>query len=185
LTRQYGTDLKELTKLPFESFNGSEHNMNCMRAATLATSIAPIWLLASASEAPFESENARNEAESTDDQIRVLIVEDEILLAIDMRSMLENNGCTVVGLASSAEQAVKIAERERPDLVLMDVRLEGQRDGVDAAIEIRNLFDIPSLFVTANADARIQERAQPARPFGFIMKPFSESMLLRALRALE
>lgn len=155
----------------------------------LSMSSAPfastVWFFPSGRDNPVHPKDSAKDTDESTDQVRVLIVEDEILLAIDMRTMLEANGCTVVGIAASADQAISVAERERPDLVLMDVRLEGQRDGVDAAIEIRQRLDIPSLFVTANADARTQERAQAARPFGFIVKPFSEMMLLKALRALE
>ena len=144
-----------------------------------------IWCSPSASNDSVHPKGSRNDEDETTDQVRVLIVEDEILVAIDLRAMLEANACTVVGIAASADQAIRMADRERPDLILMDVRLEGARDGVDAAIEIRERFDIPSLFITANADARIQERAQAARPFGFIVKPLSETMLLRALRTLD
>ena len=154
-------------------------------AGFMANPSAPIvWFVPSSSDNSERHAGTRKEGTDTSpDSIRVLIVEDEILVAIDTRSMLETNGFVVVGVAASAEHAINVAEKERPDLVLMDIRLDGARDGVEAAAEIRQRFDIPTIFVTANADARIRERAKAARPIGFLVKPFNEAMLLRAMGA--
>jgi CheY-like chemotaxis protein len=93
-------------------------------------------------------------------------------------------GYEVIGSAVSASGAVAKAEHERPDLVLMDIRLIGDRDGIDAALEIRQRFDIPSLFITAFADQSMQARAVPAQPVGFLRKPIDAASLLKVLRNL-
>jgi CheY-like chemotaxis protein len=112
---------------------------------------------------------------------RILIVEDEMFVAMDIDLVVERAGHHAVGFAGTAERAVALADELRPDLVLMDIRLRGRRDGVDAAIEIRQRFDIPSLIVSAFTDVRTRERAAPARVLGFITKPFDHALLEIAL----
>jgi len=91
-----------------------------------------------------------------------------------------------VAPAATAEEAIKLAETARPNLVLMDIRLADDSDGVTAAVEIRQRFDIPSLFVSAHADPVARKRAVAARPSGFIEKPFTpESLALAIEAALE
>jgi CheY-like chemotaxis protein len=116
--------------------------------------------------------------------LRILIVEDEILIALDMRELLEGSGHVVVGIADSADHAIATALRERPDLVLMDIALAGTRDGVDAALELRKRLDVPSLFITAHPDLAMRERAEAARPLGVLAKPLDEGMLRRVLARL-
>jgi CheY-like chemotaxis protein len=117
-------------------------------------------------------------------ELRVLIVEDEAFVRLDLEHALTSAGYVVIGSAVSADDAVSKAEHARPDLVLMDIRLVGDRDGIDAALEIRERFDIPSLFITAFANQRMQERAAPARPVGFFQKPIDPVSLLGALKKL-
>ena len=112
---------------------------------------------------------------------RILIVEDEMFVALDIEAAVIKAGHKVVGFAGSAERAVAMADELRPDLVLMDVRLPGNRDGVDAAIEIRQRFDIPSLIISAYSDAETRQRAAPAGALGFISKPFDHALLSLAL----
>lgn len=112
---------------------------------------------------------------------RVLIVEDEWVLAALAEAALEDAHCTVVGIATSADEAVTLAEAERPDLVLMDVRLCGLRDGIDAAREIRERFGIRSLFVTANSDPETRQQGRKADPAGWIQKPVSSGDLAAAV----
>lgn len=112
---------------------------------------------------------------------RVLIVEDEWVLAALAEAVLEDAHCTVVGIATTADEAVMLAEAERPDLVLMDVRLRGSRDGIDAAREIRERFGIRSLFVTANSDPEIRQQGGRADPAGWIQKPVSGGDLAAAV----
>lgn len=112
---------------------------------------------------------------------RILIVEDEMFVAMDIELAVIKAGHRVVGFAGTAERAIALADELRPDLILMDIRLAGARDGVDAAIEIRQRFDIPSLIISAHADAKTRERATPARALGFIAKPFDHALLAVAL----
>jgi two-component system, response regulator PdtaR len=112
---------------------------------------------------------------------RILIVEDEMFVAMDIELVVEKAGHQVVGFAGTADRAVALADELHPDLVLMDIRLRGERDGVDAAIEIRQRFDIPSLIISAFSDAPTRERAGPARVLGFISKPFDRALLEIAL----
>jgi CheY-like chemotaxis protein len=113
--------------------------------------------------------------------LRVLIVEDEIFIALDAKSLLQSLGHTVVGIAVSADDAVRRAERERPDVVLMDIRLSGPRDGIDAADEIQRRFGISSIFVTANTDAQTRARAAAVAPLGFLEKPLTRLRLQSGL----
>jgi two-component system, response regulator PdtaR len=108
---------------------------------------------------------------------RILLVEDEMFVAMDIERVVEKAGHEVVGFAGTAERAVALTDELRPDLVLMDIRLRGQRD----AIEIRKRFDIPCLVISAFTDAQTRERAAPARVLGFISKPFEPSILEVAL----
>jgi two-component system, response regulator PdtaR len=112
---------------------------------------------------------------------RILIVEDELFVAMDIELVVQRAGHAVVGFAGSADRAIALAEECQPDLVLMDVRLAGTRDGIDAAIEIRRRFDIPSLIISGRADPITRERAKPARVLGFIPKPFDHALLEIAL----
>lgn len=114
---------------------------------------------------------------------RILIVDDEMWAALDMEWVVRSLDHDVVGPAATAEKAIELAETARPDLVLMDIRLAKESDGVAAAVEIRQRFDIPSLFVSAHGDPFMRSRAAAARPLGFIEKPFSPETLARAIEA--
>ncbi|MCX6620977.1 MAG: response regulator, partial [Acidobacteria bacterium] len=102
---------------------------------------------------------------------RVLIVEDEALIALDLKSRLECAGYSVVGVADSMEEALALVEKKSPDIVLMDIRIRGEHDGIETAARIRRCYDIPVIFVTAYADRETLERAKLTEPFGYIMKP--------------
>ncbi len=108
---------------------------------------------------------------------RVLIVEDEKIIALDLQRRLEKFGYSVVALASTATEAVEAALEYLPDIVLMDIMLGGDRDGVDAAIEIKDQYNVPIVFLTAYADERTVERAKKAEPVGYVLKPFKEREL--------
>jgi len=108
---------------------------------------------------------------------RILIVEDEKIIALDLQRRLEKYGFEVVELASTAEDAVLAAAASKPDIILMDIMLGGERDGVDAAIEIKEHLNIPIVFLTAYADEKTVERAKKAEPVGYVLKPFKEREL--------
>jgi CheY-like chemotaxis protein len=114
---------------------------------------------------------------------RIVVVEDDAFIRLDLTTHLRAAGHTVVGTAASAAEAVRVVENERPDLVLMDVRLLGDRDGIEAATEIWQRFAIRSLFVSANLDAAARAKASAANPVGFLEKPFTPRSLLEAVSA--
>jgi DNA-binding response OmpR family regulator len=102
----------------------------------------------------------------------ILIVEDEGLIALDLKRELEAVGYTVVMIADNGDEALQSAELLRPSLVLMDIRLRGALDGIETADQIRRRFHIPVMFVTAYADPETLLRARITGPFGYIVKPF-------------
>ncbi len=107
---------------------------------------------------------------------RILIAEDERLLADELQDRLTHLGFTVVGIAATADDAVARARQAAPDLVLMDIHLKGERDGISAAIAIASL-DVPVIFLTAHSDAATVERAKAAAPVGYLIKPIREREL--------
>ena len=111
------------------------------------------------------------------DSIRVLIVEDEGIVATDIQERLVAVGYQSVGWADDAARAIAITEAQRPDIVLMDIRLPGLRDGIQAAEEIGRRFQIPVVFLTAYSEEATLERAKLAQPFGYILKPFNDREL--------
>ncbi|MFP4152241.1 MAG: EAL domain-containing protein [Alkalispirochaeta sp.] len=108
---------------------------------------------------------------------RVLIVEDEKIIALDLQRRLEKFGYRVVHLASNADDAVSSALEYHPDIILMDIMLGGDRDGIDAAIEIKSHINTPIVFLTAYADENTVDRAKKAEPVGYVLKPFKEREL--------
>jgi two-component system cell cycle response regulator len=113
---------------------------------------------------------------------RILIVEDELVVARHLELTLQDGGYQVVGVAASAGQALFVAGRERPDLVLMDIRLRGHVDGVDTAAMLRAEFGVPVVFVTANTDDATLERALEVGAVGFLAKPFDSRRLHHAIQ---
>jgi CheY-like chemotaxis protein len=112
---------------------------------------------------------------------RILIVEDEHIVAMGIKRMLKSLGYTVTGVASSGEDAISKAESTFPDIVLMDIMLKGDMDGVEATREIKARFDIPVVYLTAYSDNNILERAKITEPFGYIIKPFDEKDLYSSI----
>ena len=102
----------------------------------------------------------------------VLVVEDEGLIAMDLRRHLENIGYVVPTVAKTADEAVRLNRIHLPDLILMDIHLKGTKDGIEAAAEIRTTSDVPIVFLTAYADPATVERAKSTEPVGYMMKPF-------------
>jgi PAS domain S-box-containing protein len=102
----------------------------------------------------------------------ILIVEDDIIVANNLQDRLKGLGHTVCGIASSGEEALAIAAKTRPDLVLMDIKLRGTMDGVSAALGIRSHYDIPVVYLTGYADDVTLQRAKISEPYGYILKPF-------------
>lgn len=103
---------------------------------------------------------------------RILIVEDEIIVASDLEIRLEKMGYSVCGLASSGQEAMTLARTHKPDIVIMDIVLKGELDGIETAALIRSEQNIPVIFLTAYADEHKLERAKPIEPYGYLVKPF-------------
>lgn len=117
--------------------------------------------------------------------LRIMIVEDEALIAMDLEMTLEDLGAEVVCKASSASEAVRLARQYQPDCATMDINIHGDRDGVSAAIELFQMLGIRSIFVSAYGNPETRERASAANPVGWISKPFSEVELKKALDDFE
>jgi len=110
-------------------------------------------------------------------QAKILVVEDEIIVARTIASQLEDLGYTVVGVASSGSVAINNAKSSQPDLVLMDVMLKGEMDGITAASQMCSQRDVPVVFLTAYTDESTLQRAKSTLPLGYIVKPFSPGEL--------
>jgi DNA-binding NarL/FixJ family response regulator len=133
---------------------------------------------------------AREDSVGSDARIeppaRILVVEDDFLVAAEIEIALSDAGFDVAGVAASADEAVELAQSQRPALVVMDVRLAGERDGIHAAVEIFRKLGIRCIFATAFYDQHSLERAKPAMPLGWLQKPYSMASLVDAVcRALK
>jgi PAS domain S-box-containing protein len=109
--------------------------------------------------------------------LNILIAEDESIVAMDIEEALKNARYSVLGIVSSGREAVQKASETRPDLVLMDIRLEGDMDGVQAARQIREKYNIPVIYLTAHSDPATLERAKRTEPYGYLLKPFEKENL--------
>lgn len=108
---------------------------------------------------------------------KILIVEDETIIALDIKTSLESFGYEVVGIASSAQEAIEKAGAYKPNVVLMDIFLKGDLDGIYAATTIYEELKIPIIFLSANSERSILERAKAAQPYGYLVKPFKDKDL--------
>jgi len=112
---------------------------------------------------------------------RILVVDDETIVAMDIAQGLRRLGHEVTSIADTGERAIRAAAADRPDLILMDIRLKGEIDGITAARSIREQFQIPVVFLTAYADAATVERSKDIAPYGYLVKPFDERDLHRTI----
>ncbi len=111
------------------------------------------------------------------EKVKILIVEDESIVAIDLKKTLENLGYEITEIVRSGEKAIDRAITSHPDLILMDIMLDGEMTGIDAALEIRNHVDLPVIYLTAFANESTLSQAKLTQPFGYILKPFDEKNL--------
>jgi len=118
-----------------------------------------------------------NQQTSTEAKVKILVVEDELIIAKGIEKRLKALGYSVTDTVASGEEAVRLALETLPDLVLMDINLQGGIDGVMAADQIRSQADIPIIFLTAYADSDTLARAKVSEPFGYIVKPFQDITL--------
>ena len=110
-------------------------------------------------------------------ETKILIVEDEKILAMGLKKKLEKLGFSVTDLASSGAEAIESVKKVQPDLVLMDIVLKGAMDGIETAKFIVNLYAVPIIYLTAYADDEILARAEKTCPYGYILKPYKDSEL--------
>lgn len=108
---------------------------------------------------------------------KILVVEDEIIIAMEIADRLKSMGYDVLRIVSNGKDAIRTAQNEQPDLILMDIMIQGNLDGIETATQIRATIDIPVIYLTANADESTLERAKVSDAFGYLIKPFEEKEL--------
>jgi diguanylate cyclase len=108
---------------------------------------------------------------------KIVIVEDEVITAKDIEISLTNLGYRVVGTTSYGTEALSLARSERPDVVLMDIKLKGPDDGISAAQRIQNILNIPVVYLTAHSDEQTVKRIIHSKAYGYVVKPFVEKEL--------
>ena len=114
-----------------------------------------------------------------------MIIEDEILIAMTLRLKLIKLGYEVCQLFTSGEEALKNIEKEKPDIILMDINLEGELDGIKTAQQIKNKLNIPIIYTTGYSDRDIMERAKASEPAGYLIKPFDFEVLLQTINSVR
>ncbi|MDX5477073.1 LytR/AlgR family response regulator transcription factor [Fontibacter flavus] len=114
-------------------------------------------------------------------KVRILIVEDELLIAEDLKDILEELGYEVCGIAVSAREAMVLIEEKSPDLALLDIQIKGGRDGIQLAADINEQYHMPFIMLTSHADLQTLNRAKEVHPYGYLVKPFHEKDILAAI----
>jgi DNA-binding response OmpR family regulator len=133
-------------------------------------------------EAARQKQAAHHKAESLRLVARILVVEDDYLVGLNSESALAEAGYQVVAVVPSGEEALQIAAELHPELVLMDIRLAGAMDGIDAAMALRK-ENVPVLYASAHSDEPTRLRGEEAKPLGWLTKPFSDAQLIAAVQA--
>ncbi len=103
---------------------------------------------------------------------KILIAENERIFAIDIKNSLHRMGCEVMEIVSSGEDVIRKVTEEKPDLILMDINLDGALDGIETAEIISSKYDIPVIYLTAYSDRETLHRAKITEPYGYLVKPF-------------
>jgi CheY-like chemotaxis protein len=114
---------------------------------------------------------------------RILVIEDELIVARDLRTLLQRLGHVPIGEAANGPDAIRLAAERKPDLILMDIRLNGPMDGIQTACEILRGQNVPIIYVTANTDAFLEGRSAMAPPYLCVAKPFSETLVHAAIES--
>jgi DNA-binding LytR/AlgR family response regulator len=107
-------------------------------------------------------------------QVHILIVEDELIIAEDLKDILQSQGYNVIGIAVSAREALQFLEEKPVDLALLDIKIKGGKDGIELGKEIREHYRIPFVFLTSHVDTNTLSRAKETFPYGYLVKPFHE-----------
>lgn len=140
--------------------------------------VAPTGPTADGRAPALDTNDATTAAKTTG----VLIVDDDFLIGMQSESALANAGFRVVGIANTAEEAVVLARAHNPVLALMDIRLAGRRDGIDAAGELFRELGIRCVFATAHDNQHMRARAEPFAPLGWLTKPYTMASLVAIVR---
>lgn len=114
-------------------------------------------------------------------EFRIVIIEDEVIIAQNIAVYLDNNDFTVSGIAYDAEEGIALLTQQRPDAAILDINLDSEKDGIQIAEFINSNLHIPFLYLTSHADKETLERAKKTGPSGYIVKPFNEKTLLATL----
>ncbi len=118
--------------------------------------------------------------------LRILVVEDEVLISDYITDILEDAGHEVVGSVGSADGAMRLLREQRPDVAILDIKLVGGRDGVDLALDMRNAaMGVPHIFITGSGDPETRKRADATNPLAFLQKPFDGARLLATLATVS
>ena len=112
---------------------------------------------------------------------RILVVEDQQIIALEIKDRLQQMGHEVIAMAKSGDKAIALAKEFLPDLILMDIKIEGDIDGIETAEEIKNIMECPIIFLTAYADDKTINRAKLTEPYAYIVKPLDERELKSAI----
>jgi two-component system, response regulator PdtaR len=131
-----------------------------------------------ARRSPATHSSRDNAFEAMRHAVRLLVVEDDYLVGLELEYHLTAAGFAVVGIAATADEALAMAASDKPELAIVDIRLADERDGVDAAIELNTRFGIRSIFATAHADADTRRRGDAANPVAWLQKPYTPETLI-------
>ncbi len=115
------------------------------------------------------------------EEIKILVVDDETIVALDIKNTLEKYGYKVVGIAANSKEALQLVKSSKPNLILMDIMIKGSKDGIETAQEINNFADIPIIFLTAYSDDSTLDRAKLVEPYGYLIKPFDNRELFTTI----
>jgi DNA-binding LytR/AlgR family response regulator len=113
--------------------------------------------------------------------IKVLVVEDDFIIAHDIVTHLKSNGYDILGVVQSGEVAIAKVKRESPDILLLDIKLDGELDGIETAEVVNNIVNIPIIYITASTDPESINRAKKTSPHAYIIKPFNFNNLQAAI----
>ncbi len=116
-----------------------------------------------------------------DTLIKILVVEDEMIIAAKISMQLTSLGYEVTGILPRGEDAIQHVKENKPDIILLDINLKGKLDGIETALQIQQFAQIPIIYLTANSDEATFNRAKPTKPYAFISKPFKQLDLQRAI----
>ncbi len=114
-------------------------------------------------------------------KIKLVIVEDEAIIAEDLSDILQTNGYEVCGIARTFTKAIDLLDRHQPDIILLDIQIKGEKDGVDLAHKIKDAYHLPYVFISSHSDSSTVKRASSVNPYGYLVKPFDDDDVLVAI----